>query len=181
MPLVYTTTTGPDPNIVELATPSQNVERTLVQNLDSSIVQNLSAVSGANVTDALNTLFLSNQNTPDGVIQWDFSGPLVLDLLPGIHAPGFYQLHAMLFITTAAAAGNANAPFFSWGQPNFGAATLVFGPLALTATGLVFTVSRAIQSGGNVGVTFSITPAGVAGAPRGNIIVCAERISASPP
>lgn len=56
MPLVYTTTEGRDPNIVELLAVNQGVERPLVQGLTSSIVENLSVVPGATVTAALDDL-----------------------------------------------------------------------------------------------------------------------------
>ena len=108
-------------------------------------------------------------NNAQGVIGWTLAGPQVLTLVPAGHAPGLYEVTANLYMKTAAVTGNCSGSFFSWSEPTVGAATLVFGALAVTTTGLLFTVLRSILSDGVDAITYTITPALITGAPVANL------------
>lgn len=155
MALIYTTTVGGDPNIVELSTPSHGVERALVQSL---------ADAGALVT-----------TPPAGRLEWDLGAPLVLTAQPAGHEPGYYTVLVSLYMRVAAVTGNVNIAI-NWGEPGVGAAVpLTFNAVNVQLAIMVFTVDRSLQSAGILPITASFTPNIVTGVPRGNVIATAVR------
>jgi hypothetical protein len=148
MPRVYTTTVGGDPSIVELSTPSQNVERPLVQELTSDIVENTAPTFG--------------------LFSWTLAAPLTIGL-PAGHAPGVYLAQTTLFMRIAASTGNVNGVVLSWSQPGVGLSTLTFGNVNVANPGLIFTLGRTLESDGNLPIQFAFTPNLVSGTPLGSV------------
>ena len=107
------------------------------------------------------------------------SGPLVVTLQPANHPRGFYNLHVAVFTTTTGVGTYTSA--YEWDQDGFGPATLAFGAINLATVAGFLTVSRAIYSSGLAPITFTITPAGVSGAPILNVIGMSELIAVPVP
>lgn len=149
MPLVYTTNLGSNPNIVQLSSAAGGVERPLLQELTSDIVRNTARTGGLS--------------------SWTLGAPLPLDGLPAGHAPGIYLAQTSLYMRVAAATGNVNGVVLSWSQPNVGAASLTFGAVSVAALGLIFTLTRTIESDGSAPIRFTYTPNLVTGTPLGSV------------
>lgn|SRR5512139_2778892 len=114
---------------------------------------------------------------PAGLRGYTFAAPLVVTVLPAGHQPGFYMINISVFLTTAGAGGNINGTQLAWNEQGFGAASLTFGNVSLTATGLIFDLNRKFQSSGLGPITYTITPASVSGSPVGNVACIATRLS----
>ncbi len=99
---------------------------------------------------------------------YNAAAPLVVTILPAGHLPGIYVAEVVVFVQTASSAGNFTSAL-GWNQPSFGPATLAFAATNVTATGLVFTINRAIQSAGDAAITFTMTPAAIGTAPVINV------------
>ena len=113
---------------------------------------------------------------PRGLRGYTFAAPLVTTILAAGHRPGFYEVDLSVFITTAGSGGNINGTQLAWDEQGFGASSLTFGNVALTATGLVQALIRHIQSSGQSAITYTITPASVTGSPVGNVVAFAQRL-----
>lgn len=172
MPLVYTTTEGADPNIVELLTVNQGVERPLVQGLSSDIVANESTVPGATVTAALDSLAGGAPAPLVSQIGWASNvNSDVLELVPAGHAPGQYEVSLTLVVRTSVAA-NASVTL-TWASPTFGAESKQPGngmQLSSTGTSVLITGTQsvplrclALVSTGATPITLQMTSTGVAG------------------
>lgn len=98
-----------------------------------------------------------------GVRGFAWGAPITLTLMPAGHYPGLYVVSFGVFNTIAAGAGNYTS-LFSWSQPDVGAATLAFGAVNLTATGLIQQLLRALESDGSQPIVWTATPAGLGGA-----------------
>jgi|SRR5262245_12170735 len=102
--------------------------------------------------------------------------PVTCVILPAGHAPGLYNVHAQVFNRVLAGAGNYTSNF-SWDQQFFGPMTLPFGAVSLTSSTAFATISRALYSSGAGAISYTITPAGVTGAPTVNLICTSELIA----
>jgi hypothetical protein len=176
MPLVYTTTTGGDPNVVELSTPNQNVERALLQRLTTDIVANTSGLPGSSLSAAL--LSIVGNAVPRAPIVTAFGytagANLVLELLPTGHGLGLYIVTYSAVVRTAAATGSLTRSY-QFNAPGFGAASASVGGAAqLTTLGPVgLQTAVALISDGTAPLNMTLNPAAVTGAPIVDIYAAA--------
>lgn len=169
MPLVYTTTEGGSPNVLELLTPANNIARALVQALTSSLVENLSSVAGEDLTEALDALAAVAAPVPIvSVIGSDLSAPFVMTLLPAGHAPGMYAVGLEIINRTAPLTGTISRTL-SYSAPTFGATSATQAASILNpgrATGNFTTLGDAqFMSSGATALELTITPSAITGSP----------------
>lgn len=89
---------------------------------------------------------------------------LVLEALPEGHAPGLYSFSiALMMLTVGVGTTTIGA---SWSQPGVGATSVLFSGNAPFNTVASFIAPRHIMSTGELPIIFTLTPAGVSGAPR---------------
>jgi len=191
--LVHTSPEGPAGQQLSLITSAARA-RSQVLTLDSSLVDNVSLVAGTTVTQALNNLSgtigalnsnqVLNASTVAGVtvtdaldalnpsaavriIGYTAAAPLVVQMLPAGHTPGYYLLSLAAIIRTAAATGTITRSY-QFSTPTLGATQIAgFGAVAITALGPPagsFTTLSAYSDGVSA-VTVTLTPAAVTGAP----------------
>lgn len=154
--LVYTTTVGSNPNIIELSTPQAPQQV---------------------VARELNTSDVLNDNPSVGLLEWNLGAPLVLTTIPAGHQPGLYQMTTALYMRVGAATGTVAARF-DWGEPGVGAALpRIFAGINVVPVGIAFTLAWCIQSSGQFPLAITYTPAAITGAPRGNVIASATYLS----
>lgn len=181
--LVYTTTEGADPNVVELLTPSQGITRPLARALTSSIVANESSVPGATVTQALDQIaaLLAPGTT---VLDWTVAAPITLTLAPTGHAEGIYQVGLAVVIRQTATAGTLGKRT-NWTTPGGFAAVFpnpdsVGTPLIITGTpsgsGSQFLTVQSVWSNGATPISMTLTPGAVTGTPLLDVAAYARRI-----
>lgn len=180
MPLVYTTTEGGNPNIVELSTPSQNVQRPLVQDLTTDIVRNVSGLPGASLSQAL--LDIVAATVPRATVIREFGyaagAPLVQEMLPAGHPLAMYLICNWCLVRVAGGGTSALARSQQLSVPVLGAYNLTgFANLSLTIapSNSVFN-ALVLVSDGALPLQTTWTPITVSGAPVVDVYAAAIKL-----